>query len=313
MPIEHYLNESALKKGIMLKSRYEIRKTISISDLSIVYMAYDFLEGKDCVIKEHYPKGKVLRDTDSKTVIFKMPSFKDKYYEGLKLFLNEGEILKKFNHKNIARCIDYFKENDTGYVVMKYYEGKTLDEHMMEEKEFFISDELKKIFIPVVNALGYIHKKGILHRDVKPKNILINEKYGPVIIDFGSACKYKTKEKKKIFYTPCFSPLEYYSDKSRQGKYSDIYSLAATLYYYMGGKMPENVTNRVIEDKIESIEKFNKDISRFFSKVIMKNLSVDYKNRFSSLGAFKASMYIEYIILRKKENRLKHEKKHEQK
>lgn len=294
----------------MLKSRYEIRKTISISDLSIVYMAFDFLEGKECVIKEHYPRGKVLRDTDGRTVLFKMPSFKEKYYEGVKLFLNEGVILKKVKHKNLVKCIDYFNENDTGYIVMKYYEGKTLDEYMKEEKDIFICDELKKIFIPIMNALSYTHKKGILHRDIKPKNVIINPIYGPIIIDFGAACKYKTKDKKKIFYTPGFSPLEYYSDKSRQGKYSDIYSIAATLYYYLSGKTPDKVTDRVIEDKIENIGKYNKDISKSFSMAIMKNLSVDYKKRFSSLGVFKAILYFEYFNLSKKEKRTKHDNGH---
>lgn len=303
MPLEYDLDEVALKNGIMLKSRYEIRKTISVSDLSIVYMGFDFLEGKECVIKEHYPKGKVLRDMDERTIVFKMPSFKEKYYEGVNLFLNEGVLLKKLRHKNLVKCIDYFTENDTGYIILKYYEGKTLDDYMKEEKDFFISDEFKKIFIPILNALSYIHKKGILHRDIKPQNVIINKEFGPVIIDFGAACKYKTKQKKKIFYTPGFSPLEYYSDKSRQGRYSDIYSLAATLYYYLSGKTPERVTDRVIEDKIESLEKYNRDISNSFSRVIMKNLSVDYKRRFSSLGVLKIIMYIEYIKLSKKEKR----------
>ena len=303
MPLEYDLDEVALKNGIMLKSRYEIRKTISVSDLSIVYMGFDFLEGKECVIKEHYPKGKVLRDMDGRTIVFKMPSFKEKYYEGVNLFLNEGVLLKKLRHKNLVKCIDYFTENDTGYIILKYYEGKTLDDYMKEEKDFFISDEFKKIFIPILNALSYIHKKGILHRDIKPQNVIINKEFGPVIIDFGAACKYKTKQKKKIFYTPGFSPLEYYSDKSRQGKYSDIYSLAATLYYYLSGKTPEKVTDRVIEDKIESLEKYNRDVSNSFSRVIMKNLSVDYKHRFSSLCVLKIIMYIEYIKLSKKEKR----------
>ncbi len=294
-------NDVCLPSGVMIKSRYEIKRTIWVSDLSIVYLGFDFLEGTECVLKEHYPKGKVLRDMDGKTVVFKMPTFKNKYYEGLNQFLNEGVLLKKLKHRNIAKCIDYFTENDTGYIVMKYYEGKTLDEYMKEEKEFFTSDELKKIFIPITGALNYIHKKGVLHRDIKPKNILINEKCEPVIIDFGAAYNYKSKHKKNICYSPGYSPLEFYSEKSRQGKYSDVYSLAALLYFYLSGRVPEKVTDRVIEDKIEDISKYNSDISKFFSKKIMKNLSVDYKNRFKSMLRFKFAIYIEYLNLRKRE------------
>lgn len=290
-----------LRSGVMLKSRYEIKKTIWVSDLSIVYLGFDFLEGGECVIKEHFPKGKVLRDTDGRTVIFKMPTFKNKYYEGLNQFLNEGILLKNLKYKNIAKCVDYFSENDTGYIVMKYYEGKTLDAYMEGEKDFYISDDFKNIFIPIANALSYIHKKGVLHRDIKPKNILINEKLGPIIIDFGAACNYKSRQKKKIFYSPGYSPLEFYSQKSKQGRYSDVYSMAALLYFYLSGKAPEKVTNRVIEDKIEDISMYNRDISKFFSRKIMKNLSVDYKNRFKSMFMFKIVIYLEYCRLRKRE------------
>lgn len=303
LALEADLDEVSLQKGTILKSRYEIKRAISVSDLSIVYRGFDYLNGEECIIKEHYLKGKVLRDMDGKTVVFKMPSFKEQYDEGVNVFLNEGILLKRLKHKNLVECIDYFIENDTGYIVLKYYEGKTLDEYIKENGFFLISEQFKKIFIPIVNAVGYIHKKGIIHRDIKPKNVIINKECDPVIIDFGSACSFKKKQKKKIFYTPGYSPLEFYSEKSKQGKYSDIYSLAATLYFYLCGKPPEKVTDRVIEDKIESIGKYNKDISNFFSKVLMRNLSVDHKKRFSSLGIFKIIMWIEYINLRMKDKR----------
>lgn len=292
------INDICLQKGVMLKGRYEIQSAISVSDLSIVYKGYDYIGGVGCIIKEYYPKGKVLRDMDGKTVVFKMPSFRHKYDEGLSIFLNEGTLLGKLKHKNIAKCIDHFSENDTGYIIIEYYEGKTLDQYVKEERDFLISEQFKKICIPFVKAVDYIHRKGIIHRDIKPKNIVINKSLGPVIIDFGSACINKKGVKKRIFYTPGYSPLEFYSDKSKQGKYSDMYSVAATLYFYLCGKPPEKVTNRVIEDNIEDIGKYNKDISRLFSKTIMRNLSVDYKKRFSSLRLFILIMYIEYIHLR---------------
>lgn len=294
-------DEISLRSGVIIKSRYEIKKTIWVSDLSIVYLGFDYFAGMECIIKEYYPKGKVIRETDGRTVVFKMPTFKDKYYEGINQFLNEGVLLKKLKHRNIAKCIDYFEDNDTAYIVMKYYEGKTLDEYMKEKKEFLLSEELKNIFIPIVNALKYIHKKGVLHRDIKPKNVIINQEYGPVIIDFGAACNYKSKQKKKISYSPGYSPLEFYSDKSKQGKYSDIYSFSAMLYYYLTGKIPYKVTDRLFDDKLEDISNYNRDISEFFSKNIMKNLSVDYRKRLKSMLIFKLIIYIEIFNLKKRE------------
>ena len=297
------INDICLQKGVMLKGRYEVKSAISVSDLSIVYKGYDYVRGIKCVIKEYYPKGKVLRDMDGKTVVFKMPSFRHKYDEELNIFLNEGSVLRKLKHKNILKCIDYFAENDTGYIITEFCEGKTLDQYIKEERDFLISGQFKKICIPFVKTVNYIHKKGIIHRDIKPKNIIVNKNLGPVIIDFGSACINKKGVKKRISYTPGYSPLEFYSDKSNQGKYSDVYSVAATLYFYLCGKPPEKVTDRVIEDKIEDIGKYNKDISKLFSKTIMKNLSVDYKKRFSSLRLFILIMYMEYIHLRRNDRK----------
>lgn len=297
-------DDVSLRKGVILKSRYEIRKTIWISDLSIVYFGFDFFEGMECVIKEYYPKGKVIRETDGRTVLFKMPTYKNKYYEGVEQFLNEGILLKKLKHRNIAKCIDYFTENETGYIVMKYYEGKTLDDYMKEEKDFLLSDELKKIFIPIVDALRYLHKKGILHRDIKPKNIIIDKENGPVIIDFGAACKFRSNQIKRISYSPGYSPLEFYSDKSKQGIYSDMYSLSAMLYYYLSGRVPVKVTDRLFEDTLEDISKYNIDISKSFSKHIMRNLSVDYKKRLKSMRMFKFIIYKECFYLKKREKTL---------
>jgi serine/threonine protein kinase len=294
-----------LEQNVVLKGRYEIKEQISIGEFSIVYSGYDKKEKQKCIIKEFYPSGKVLRDMDAKTVVYKKPTFKDKFYKQMEYFLNEGYILKKYKHKNIVEYIDHFKENDTGYIVLKHYKGETLDKYLKENGVNYI-DILKNIFIPIIDAINFIHKKGIIHRDIKPSNILIDESNQPIIIDFGSAVNYKKDKIKRIFYTPAYSPIEFYSEKSKQGRYSDLYSIAATLYYCLSGKPPENVPRRIIEDEIDDIRLFNKDISELFSKAIMKNLSLNYKDRFSSVNMFKMFIYIECMIkIREKNNKIK--------
>ncbi len=284
-----------LEQNIILKERYEIKDQVSTGEFSIVYLGFDIKENQECIIKEFYPRGKVLRDLDGKRVVYKKPTFKERYYKQMESFLNEGHILNKLKHKNIVEHIDHFKENDTGYVVLKYYEGKTLDKYLKENDVEYI-DILKNIFIPIMDAVNFIHKKGIIHRDIKPGNILINKSNQPVIIDFGSAVNYKKDKIKKIFYTPAYSPIEFYSEKSRQGRYSDLYSIAATMYYCLSGRPPENAPQRVIEDKIEDIRLFNKNISDFLSKAIMKSLSLNYKDRFASVNMFKMIVHVECIM-----------------
>ncbi|MCX7746242.1 MAG: serine/threonine protein kinase [Clostridia bacterium] len=289
-----------LEHGTILKDLYQIKRKLSISELSIVYIGWDLKENKELIIKEYYPKKLALRDLDKKTVLCRQTSLKDEYYKSRDIFLNEAIILKAYNHKNIAKYIDHFEENNTGYIIMEHHEGKTLDEYMREEREISISGFMKSILIPLVNAVNELHKKGIIHRDIKPNNIVVDKNNNPIVIDFGSAIHFKKCAWKKIFVTPGFSPIEFYSEKAKQGKFSDVYSLAATLYYYLCGKAPIEATERIIEDEIEHIRSYNKEISYLFSKIIMKNLSVDYKRRFSSLRLFKIFCYLEYFHLKAK-------------
>jgi serine/threonine protein kinase len=129
---------------------------------------------------------------------------------------------------------------------------------------------------------------------------MIDENGSPVIIDFGCAVPLNASQKKKIFVTPGFSPLEFYSETSRQGRYSDIYSLAATLYYYLTGKAPSDASARIIVDEIEDLRSYNRIISPILSRVIMKNLSLNYRERYTSLKRFRIWVYLEYLLLRMK-------------
>ncbi|MBV7275337.1 serine/threonine protein kinase [Clostridium sp. PL3] len=290
--------EVCLKGGTILKENYEIEKVISKGKLSITYLGNDLYKETNCIIKEYFPEKLALRDMDNEKVVCKSLLLKEKFYDLKDIFFNEGEILKKLKHKSISSYIDHFEENDTSYIVIKYYEGKTLDEYIKENNNISILYLLKKIFIPIANAINYMHKKGIIHRDIKPSNIIMDKHGDPLIIDFGSSINYRICNKKNIFITPGFSPLEFYSEESKQSRYSDVYSFAATLYYCLCGKVPISVTERLIEDKIENIRNYNQEISLLFSKVIMKNLSVNFKERIPSLNFFKVFIYLECIRLK---------------
>ncbi|HEX9061417.1 MAG TPA: serine/threonine-protein kinase [Clostridia bacterium] len=297
------MSEKCLNKGVIIKKKYCIIKKISISDLSIVYLGVDIEKKQKCIIKEYFPNKIVLRDIDNKTVVCKMPSVKKKYIESRDDFFNEAHILKNFDNENIVKYIDHFVENDTGYIVLKYYKGKTLDKYIVEEKSISITDFFERIFIPVMDAVDEIHKRNILHRDLKPTNILITKRDFPVIIDFGSAINYKNTEEKKIFVTQGYSPLEFYSKKSIQGKFSDIYSLSAILYFYLSGKSPLEISKRIIEDKIEDVSIYNEEVSQRLAKVVMRNLSVDYKKRDNTIKYLKIMIMLENFMLKMKGNK----------
>lgn len=282
-----------LEQGIMLKKLYKIKKVVHVSNIGIVYLCDN---GKDTyIVKEYFPKGMVLRDFDKKSVICKMPGFKKEYGKAKKEFLNKANIIKEIKHENVEEYIDAFEENNTSYIVLKYYEGCTLEEYIKTNKDILSSVFFRNILIPVCHGVEAIHAKGIIHRDIKPNNIIISKQGKPIIIDFGAAINFKMDKVKKVFISKGYSPLEFYSKNCRQAEYSDIYSVAATIYYCLSRKVPSEAAKRIIEDNIVVLKKYS-DTSTVFSKIIMKNLSVDYKKRFKKIRYLQIFIYLEYIL-----------------
>jgi serine/threonine protein kinase len=274
---------------------YHIIKVLAVSDFSIVYLANDCFRKQKCVIKEFFPKHLVIRDIDNKNVIIRKPSLKAKFHQAREVFFNEAVILNTIKHRNITKYLDHFTAHNTGYIVTKFYKGATLERYIKFEKQVSIRDFIIKIFIPIINAVATLHKNGVIHRDLKPNNIIITQHNEPILIDFGSAIRFRESGPKKIFVTPGFSPLEFYSENSRQGCFSDIYSLAATFYYYVSGKAPLEVTQRLFDDNLENIGKYSDVISPLLAMIIMKSLAVEAKKRFHSLPILKFLLYLEAL------------------
>jgi serine/threonine protein kinase len=285
-----------LQRHTILNSNYRIKKVLANSDHSIIYLAENCLRKQKCVVKEFFPKNLVLRDLDHRNVIVKKPSNQDKLIQARKIFFNEALILNTVKHRNIISYLDHFTVHNTGYIVTAFYKGLTLEQYVKSEKQVSMRNFFAQIFIPIINAVAMLHQHGIIHRDLKPNNIMITNCNVPIIIDFGSAIRFQEPGPKKIFVTPGFSPLEFYAENSRQGRFSDIYSLAATLYYYVCGKAPLEVTQRLFSDNLEDIRKYNEAISPWLASAIMKSLAVESKQRFQSLMLLKLLVYWEMWV-----------------
>ncbi|MFW6281371.1 MAG: protein kinase domain-containing protein [bacterium] len=284
----HLPENTVLKYG-----KYTIIKTLQKrSNFSIVYTAFTN-KNKKVVIKEYYPQNLVLRDLDGKTLVA-IDSRKNKKYNRLKdEFLYEALIMKEFSQsEHICNVIDFFWENNSAYIVMQFYEGKSLEDVILTEninlRTFF-----KKIYIPLLQTVHILHRKKYIHRDLKPNNIIIYREK-PILIDFGSAINYHEKQDKKILLSPGFSPIEFYSGRTGQGPYSDIYSLAAILYYYFTKNIPMEASERIIEDNINDLQiEVGKEYSGF-ARVIMNNLSLNKKNRCKSIKSYKFLLLKDY-------------------
>ncbi|MFJ3388398.1 serine/threonine-protein kinase [Lysinibacillus sp. NPDC086135] len=290
--------ELGLPANSVLNDTYKIKEVIASSKLSFVYSAENTYEGNQVIIKEFFPNDIALRDLDNKTVVNRLPSTKEKFGSLKAIFLNEALIMQQINHRNLVKYIDHFEENESIYIIMEYYEGMLLDQYL---KDYPINDRVHlytNIFLPLIDALSYLHKKGILHRDIKPNNILIDSEGNPYLLDFGSATFYKTGDNYQIFTSSGFSPLEQYSTISEQGVYTDIYSLAATFYYSLTNVIPPNISQRLIEDNIKNVRKYNNKVSTLLSQTIMWGLAVQARKRCSSLKYMKLVITIEDIVNR---------------
>lgn len=240
-----------LESGSTL-GNYQIKKILGIGGFGVTYQAFDQLNNKDVAIKEYFP-GISFRDKGSLTVKAKSYSHQQEYDIGLNRFYKEAEIIAQFNHINIVRILNIFEGNGTAYIVMEFEHGKDLDQYLKHIGRPLSYNEIIKVFMPLLDGLRAVHKKGVLHLDIKPDNIFIRTNTTPCLIDFGGARHQAAQESRlvvaKVSFMVAadgFSPPEQYNSASiDKGPWSDIYALGATIYACMNnGESPANSLER---------------------------------------------------------------------
>ncbi len=242
----------ALQPDTLLRE-YRIIKLLGEGGFGLTYLAFDTHLEKHVAIKEYMPAEHAVRESDSKIVPRSSASEKT-YKWGLNAFLNEAKILAKFENPSIVRIYRFFKENGTAYIVMEYCEGGCLIDKISKDKPMD-EQKLKEIISSIVSGLQLVHQEGILHRDIKPDNIMFRANGSAVLIDFGAARQAIGDKSRKVttIITPGYAPLEQYSSKGEIGPWSDIYSLAAVAYLCITGHKPPDIMNRLHDDTIEKL------------------------------------------------------------
>ncbi|OAB45545.1 hypothetical protein PGLA_04330 [Paenibacillus glacialis] len=284
---------------------YQIRRVLSRSELSVVYIVRHIETGTMSVIKEFFPSALARRCSDGKTIKCLKASVSPQFVKLREAFQREAMVLRDLQHPGIVRYEGYFETNGTAYLVMEYCHGITLDSVVRKNQLRINADFLRTSMLPLIGALEHIHQQGYVHRDIKPANILIGKDGKSKLIDFGSVIRYTdSATEHPIFTTAGYSPLELYSDKSLQTPVADIYSLAATLYFCCIGAAPIAVPTRLFEDKLVSVRAGNRAVSPFLSRIIHWGLALSANKRCSSLRWFRAALQTEYILHKKSVVRL---------
>ena len=248
-------SRNALSPGYQLHW-YVIQKVLGQGGFGITYLAEDTNLNRKVAIKEYLPVEIAVRESDS-TVSPVSGDHGSQYQWGLDRFISEAQTLARFSHPNIVRVLAVFPANHTAYMIMEFEQGEPLHEILRRRRTLPVS-ELHELLLPLLDGLEQVHAAGFIHRDIKPPNIYIRDNGNPVLLDFGSARQSFGLETRTLttMVSPGYAPFEQYTSKGeRQGPWTDIYGLAATLYRSVTGVSPANAM-----DRSESILNTGKDL-----------------------------------------------------
>lgn len=275
-------HRNSLQPGYQLHW-YHIERIIGQGGFGITYLARDTNLNQLVAIKEYLPVELAVRE-DNTSIYPVSGEFGEQYTWGLERFISEAQTLAKFKHPNIIRVLTVFRENNTAYMVMEYEQGRGLHE-ILKEKKTLDEETLKNIVLPILDGLEEVHTSDFIHRDIKPPNIYIREDSTPVLLDFGSARQSLSEQTRTLttLVSPGYAPFEQYVSKSKkQGPWTDIYGLGATMYRSVTGVSPPDSMNRS-----EAILHTGKDIFVSATEIASEKYSKSFLGAIDHAMSFK--------------------------
>ena len=241
-----------LPAGTRLRN-YELMSVLGHGGFGITYYARDTTLGREVAVKEYLPTSLALRENGT-TVVPRSTQLAEDFIWGRERFLEEARILATLEGvPSIVRVYDYLEANGTAYMVMGLARGETLDQRLKRDKQLAPA-VIERILERLLGGLEEVHKAGFLHRDVKPANIILDAKDNPTLIDFGAsraAMADRTAAMTAIF-TPRYAAAEQLTS-DKQGPWTDIYSVSATLYHSITGRAPPSSLERALNDTYEPL------------------------------------------------------------
>jgi len=284
-----------LPDGYQLQN-YRISKVLSCGGFSIVYLAHDEND-TPVAIKEFLPSSLALRREGDA-----LPSIAEEnvaiFRYGMKCFFEEGRSLARLSHANVVRVLNFFRANETVYMVMRYERGRTLQEHIQHRRGTIKEAFIRNVFTTLLNGLREVHTNKLLHLDIKPANIYIRNDGSPVLIDFGAARQTLTDEAMRLnpMYTPGFASPEQYRNRELLGPWSDIYSVGASMFSCLSASAPQPADQRLVNDTYVSVTKaYSGKYSRQLLQTIDWCLRLDHLERPQSVFA------LQKVLMREKD------------
>ena len=273
--------------------RYLIGTVIGVGGFGITYSAFDTEHSMPVAIKEYFPSEICSRDVFRDENIVINSGSETQFKLGRSRAIREANSLSLLrNVENVVNVFDAFVANNTAYIVMEYIRGVNISDYIKAHN--LAPQEILQLMKSVVDALISIHDNGVLHRDITPSNILVQNDGTITLIDFGASTTEERRRQNKDrtgIFTNHFSAIEQYYDSDKQGPCTDVYGLSAVLYTLICGEPPEAAPERVNKDTLKSPIEQNIPLKGFQSKAIMQGLAVKPNKRIQTMKIFKSLLY----------------------
>ena len=286
--------EYALPLGTILTGKYLTGRVLGQGGFGITYIGWDLAMERKVAIKEYYPSGQVSRNPGTRTLTwYTSEQSRRARQNGTEIFLKEARKMSKVDSvPNVVRVRDLFQENETAYIVMDFVEGETLKARLQKTGPMPWS-RAKDIFLPAIQAMEQVHKAGLVHRDISPDNLMLTPGGKVMILDLGAAKDLSVNSGASSMQVAKggFSPLEQYTQRGGSGPWTDVYAMAATVYYTLTGKLPPVATDRVVEDTISWEEPGLKALSAQALEALQKAMVISAKNRMQSMEELEKGLY----------------------
>ncbi len=275
-----------LPPGTVLADKYLIGKVIGHGGFGITYLGYDTVLGIKLAVKEYLVPEYAYRNPQGRVTAYEGEG-KEKFEEGIRRFLEEARILALFEgNPGIVSVRDFFRANGTAYLVMSYLEGQTLRQYLKKNGPMPYAVARQELLPVLTGALSAVHSAGLLHRDISPDNIFLTTGNQVKIIDFGAARQVAGSAKSiSIILKPGYAPEEQYRSHGKQGPWTDVYAVAATIYRAITGKVPPESLDRQANDTLVPPSQMC-DISPAQEAVLLKAMSVKAEDRYQSMRQF---------------------------
>lgn len=295
----------------IVNGKYLIGRVLGIGGFGITYIAWDFYQGKKVCVKEYFPRRIAVRNRNGHTYSEQisvsiycggesgMPQpekVQSAYMKGLAAYMKEAENLSRYYlMPGIVSIRDFFYGNNTAYIVMEYIDGIDMKQYAKLRGGRLRPEEVFALLKDVLKALNAVHKDNIIHRDISPDNIMLTRKSKAILIDFGAARDYGNNQSGPIQLKHGYAPVEQYKKDGRQGPWTDVYSMCASIYYLLTGIRIPASPERQKQDTVQRLQAMGVPISEKQDIAIWKGLRIEVEQRYPSIEELYRDIYGESI------------------